>query len=78
MRVRGPLSGAGAAGSASMSSFLWRASHPLALASLYSDFVVGLSAGIHCYLTLTEVPLLLCDVPTLDFCLGGQRSFFLT
>ena len=29
---------------------------------------------IHCYLKLTEVPLLLSDVPTLDFCLGEQRS----
>ena len=27
---------------------------------------------LHCYLTLTEIPLLLCDVPTLDFCLGEQ------
>jgi len=29
---------------------------------------------IHCYLKLTEVPLLLCDVPTLEVCLGEQRS----
>ena len=29
---------------------------------------------IHRYLKLTEVPLLLCGVPTLDFCLGEQRS----
>jgi len=43
MRVRGPLTVAGAAGS--MSTFLWRAAHPLALASLYSDFVVGLASG---------------------------------
>ena len=30
--------------------------------------------AIHCYLKLTEVPLLLRDVPTLDFCLGVQCS----
>ena len=27
----------------------------------------------HCYLKLTEVSLLLSDVPTLEFCLGEQR-----
>jgi len=36
--------------------------------------VLALSSGVHCYLKLTEVPLLLCDVPTLDLCLGKQRS----
>jgi len=29
---------------------------------------------LHSYLKLTEVPLLLADVPALDFCLGEQRS----
>ena len=31
--------------------------------------------GLHCCLQLTEVPLVLSDVPTLDLCLGKQRSF---
>jgi hypothetical protein len=30
--------------------------------------------GFHCDLKLTEVPLLLWDNPTFDFCLGEQRS----
>ena len=35
---------------------------------------VPFSRIFHSYLKLTEVPLLLGDVPTLGFCLGGQRS----
>ena len=37
-------------------------------------FHAWLCAGPHCYLKLTEVPRLLLDVPTLDFCSGEQRS----
>ena len=37
-------------------------------------FYAWLYVGPHCYLKLTEVSLLLLNVPTLDFCFGEQRS----
>ena len=40
---------------------------PAVRARHWSQFV------FYCYLKLTEVPLLLCDVPTLDVCLGEQQ-----